>query len=107
MAGIISMVGIISVAVQSPASFWRENLIAVVILLRVLARYRSGVNKLSNIRSFIILLSGEGLTPFSINNRPSVFGEKKMKLSRVSFCGNTRKNFKFLVLVRVLVNSVP
>ena len=61
----------------SPASFWRENLIAVVILLRVLARCRSGVNKLSNIRSFIILLSGEGLTPFSINNRPSVFGEKK------------------------------
>ena len=93
----------------SPASFWPENLIAVVILLRVLARCRSGVNKLSNIRSFIILLSGEGLTPFSINNRPSVFGEKKkMKLSRVSFCGNTRKNFKLnLVLVRVLVNSVP
>ena len=33
--------------------------------------------KLSNIRKFIILLSREGLTSFSINNPTSFFGEKK------------------------------
>ena len=42
-----------------PDSFWRENVIAVVILLR---ECRSGGNKLSNVRSFIILRSAEGLT---------------------------------------------
>ena len=30
-----------------------------------------------NARSFIILLSGEGLTSFSINNRTNLFGEKR------------------------------
>ena len=41
---------------------------------------------LSNVRSFIILLSGEGLTSFSINKPTSFFGEKsKLKLSGVSF----------------------
>ena len=38
-----------------------------------------GVNKLSNVRGFIVLLSGEGLTSFSINNRIYFFGEKKVK----------------------------
>ena len=33
--------------------------------------------KLSNLRKFIILLSREGLTSFSINNPTSFFGEKK------------------------------
>ena len=42
-----------------PDSFWRENVIAVVILLR---ECRRGGNKLSNVRSFIILRSAEGLT---------------------------------------------
>ena len=52
---------------------------------------RSGGNKLSNVRSFIILRSGEGLTSFSINNRTDFFGEKsKMKLSGVSFFLRTR-----------------
>ena len=36
-----------------------------------------GGNKLSKVSSFIILLSGEGLTSFSINNRTDVFGEKE------------------------------
>ena len=34
-------------------------------------------DKLSNVRSFIILLSGEGLTSFSINNRFNFIGLKK------------------------------
>ena len=42
----------------------------------------------TNVSSFIILLSGEGLTSFSINNRTNFFGEKKKvkkKLSGVFF----------------------
>ena len=63
---------------------------------------------LSNVRNFIILLSREGLTPFSINNRTNFFVTKKkrkMKLSGESlFFDNTRKNFKCnVVLVLVLV----
>ena len=52
---------------------------------------RSGGNKLTDVRSFIILRSGEGLTSFSINNRTDFFGEKsKLKLSGVSFFLRTR-----------------
>ena len=41
--------------------------------------------KISNVRSFIILLSGEGLTSFSMNNRTDFSVKKgKMKLSGVS-----------------------
>ena len=59
----------------------------------------NGGNKLSNVRRFIILLSGKGLTSFTINNRTNFFGEKnKSKLSRVSFFEN-----KSLVLVLVFV----
>ena len=36
-----------------------------------------GGNKLSKVSSFIILLPGEGLTSFSINNRTNLFGEKE------------------------------
>ena len=47
---------------------------------------RSGRNKLSNVRSFIILPSGEGLTSLSVKNRTNFFSEKsKMNLSGVSF----------------------
>ena len=46
-------------------------------------------NKLSNVRSFIILLSGEGLTSLSVNNRIYVLTflvkKGKLKLSRVYF----------------------
>ena len=63
---------------REPALFWRENEIAVVNLLRVLASISyNGGNKLSNVRSLISLLSGEGLTSFSINNRTNFSGEKK------------------------------
>ena len=65
---------------------------------------------LSNVRNFIILLSREGLTPFSINNRTNFFVTKKK--GKLSFPGrgvsfffdNTRKNFKCNVVpVLVLV----
>ena len=62
-------------------------MVTVVILLGVLARmYSNGGNKFSNVRSFIILLSEEGLTSFSTNNRTNFLGEKKckIKLSGVS-----------------------
>ena len=36
-----------------------------------------GGNKLSKVSSFIILLPGDGLTSFSINNRTNLFGEKE------------------------------
>ena len=49
---------------------------------------------LSNVRNFIILLSREGLTPFSIDNRTNFFVTKKrknfMKLSRESLFLTTR-----------------
>ena len=46
---------------------------------------RGGGSKLSNIRSFIILLLGKGLTSFNKNNCANFAGEKMtMKLSGVS-----------------------
>ena len=45
---------------------------------------RSGGNMSSNVRSFIILRSEEGLTFFSINNPTNFFGEKS---SNESFRG--------------------
>ena len=49
-----------------PASFWRENVIAVFILLRAVTMLENVVvmeTSLSNVISFIILRAGEGLTP--------------------------------------------
>ena len=59
---------------REPASFWRENVIAVVILLR---KFRSGGNRLSNVGRFMILRSGKGLSFFNKNNCANVSGEKK------------------------------
>ena len=59
-----------------PTSFWRENVVAVVILLRVLARCRSGRNKISNVRSFIIFRSGERVTSFTKDNSANISSEK-------------------------------
>ena len=65
------------VRVREPASFWRENVIAVIILLRHLERMSSSDgNKLSAVRSFIILRSGEGLTSFNKNGRANFSGKK-------------------------------
>ena len=58
---------------REPASFWWENVIAVVILLR---KFRSGGNRLSNVGRFMILRSGKGLTFFNKNNCANVSGEK-------------------------------
>ena len=54
---------------------------AIVILQRDLARmsYNSG-NKLSNVRSFIILQSGEGLTVNNRANFANFFGKKKTSI---------------------------
>ena len=54
---------------REPASFWREKVKVVVIyiLLRVLARSSCG-NKLSNVRSFMIFRSEEGLTSVNTDN---------------------------------------
>ena len=62
-----------------PASFWRENVIAAVIVLRVLARMSPGSsgNKLSNAISVTILGSGESLTSFDKNNSANFSGGKK------------------------------
>ena len=63
---------------SQPASFWWENVIAVVILRRFLARmslWREQVIKCKKFNYFAI--SGEGLTSFSINNSTNFFGENK------------------------------
>ena len=61
---------------REPASFWRENEVAVV-TLRVLARMsKCGGNKLSNVRSFIIFRSGEGVTSFAKGNSANFSSEK-------------------------------
>ena len=59
-----------------PVSFWQENVVAVVTLLRDLADCQSGENKLSNVRSLIILRSGEGVTSFSKGNSAKFSTEK-------------------------------
>ena len=48
-------------------------MIAVVILLRVLRECRGGGNKLSNVRSFSILRSEEGLTSCNKDNSANFF----------------------------------
>ena len=52
-------------------------MVAVTILLRVLAVCRSGGNKLSNVRSFSKLQSGEVLASFNNDNSANFSGEKK------------------------------
>ena len=37
---------------------------------------RGGENKISNVKSFIILLSGEGVTSFTKDNNANFSGEK-------------------------------
>ena len=70
-----------------PASFWRENVIAVF----------SGGNKLSNVRDFIIMQLGEGLTSFDKDSSAYFSSETKkcaMKLSEVSIFRIRENNFK-------------
>ena len=92
---------------REPASFWRENVIAVVILHRVLTRMLQWREQGITVRSFIILLSGEVLTSFRMNYRTNCLVKKKkikMNLSRVSSFLNKRKHSHLnFVLVLVLV----
>ena len=92
---------------REPATFWRENVIAVVILQRVLARMLQWREQVITVRSFIILLSGEVLTSFSMNDRTNCLVKKKklkMNLSRVSSFLNKREHSHLnFVLVLVLV----
>ena len=72
-------------------------MVAVVILLREFQREcRGGGNKLSNVRSFSILQSGEGSTSFNNDNSANFSGEKKCneEFRENLFFDNTRKNFK-------------
>ena len=63
---------------RDAASFWRENMVAVVILLQEGgSEGRSGGNKLSNVRSFRILQSGESSTSFNNANSSNFSGPKK------------------------------
>ena len=51
-------------------------MVAVLTLLQVLARMSNWENKLSNVGSFIILLSGEGVTSFTKGKSANFSSEK-------------------------------
>ena len=53
------------VLAREPTSFWRENVAAVVILQPVSARMSKWRKQISNVKSFIILRSGECVSSFS------------------------------------------
>ena len=80
---------------------WQENVIAVVILLRILARSGSGGSL--HVKSFIILRSGEGLTSFNINNRVNFSGKQKQN-EALSFL---LLLFGFLLNMGEIVKSLP
>ena len=67
------------VRAREPASFWRKNMIDVVIPLRVLGECRNGGSKLSNVSSFIILCSGGSLTSFHIKINALTFLVKEVQ----------------------------
>ena len=71
--------------------FWREDAIAVVILLRVLAKMLSDIRRLE---SFVILRSREGLTSFNKNNHINFSGEKKKIPGSLCFWRYAKKYFK-------------
>ena len=58
---------------REPASFWRENVVAVVILLRVLAPRKQ--DRVSNVGSFIILRWGKRVTFFTKDNSANFSSE--------------------------------
>ena len=63
---------------REPASFCRENKIAVVIPLRVLARMSLGNgNNLESVRGFIILRQGDDLSSFTKDNTVNFLVIKK------------------------------
>ena len=91
------------VSTREPAPFWREKVIGVVILLRVLARMPISGNKLLVVKSLIILRSGDGQTSFNENNHANYCGEKiyNKAFQGVYFVGH--KNFKLYLVLMVVV----
>ena len=65
--------------VRELASFWRENVIVVVILIRVFARLWVWLRRqvIKKVRGLVILRPGEGLTSFNKDNSANFSGEKK------------------------------
>ena len=60
------------------ASFWRENVIAVVILLRVLARMSYWRKQVIKCKKFYRYRIGRGLKPFNKNKSANFSGEKNV-----------------------------
>ena len=93
---------------REPGPFWRENVVAVVTLLRVLVRTwvemgKTSYQMLEVLSRFIILRSGEVVTSFTKGNSANL-KNGKIKLLGSLYFDNTRKNFKSnLVLVVVPV----
>ena len=85
---------------HEPASFCWENAIAVFTPLWVRASTEccNGGNKLSNVRSFIIMWLAEGLTAINKDNSADFLGEKKyneeIRGGGCLFFDNTQENFK-------------
>ena len=67
---------------REPASFWREKGSRRPFYYGCFSgrKCHSGGNKLSSVKSFIILGSEEGLTSFDKNNRVNFCGKKKRKI---------------------------
>ena len=84
------------VRARKPASFWRENVVTVVTLLRVLAKTSHQI-----VRSFITLRSGESVTSFAkVNSANFLVKNGNMKLSGESIFSECAKNVKSnLILV--------
>ena len=61
---------------REPASFWRENVVGVILCYEFSGEFRGGENKISNVRSFIILRSGERVTSFTKDNNANFSREK-------------------------------
>ena len=94
---------------RDPASFWQENVMAAVIVLRVPARMSpgNGGNKLSNAISVTILGSGEGLTSFEKNNGANFSDGKKVQWSFVGiyFLRIREKTFSLISSTLLLLSS--
>ena len=64
---------------REPAAFWRENLVAVVILPRVLARMSCQRTQVVSVTVFIILWLGNSLTSFNQDNSANFIGEEDVQ----------------------------
>lgn len=71
---------ILLVLAHKPASFWKENAMAIVILPQVLVRMSLWQKQAFKfLRSFIILRSGEGSTSFNKDSSSDFFNGKKVR----------------------------